>query len=85
MVLRRLAGTDEAEVRFGTPVTRVVQDGHQVTAFAAGERFTGDYLVGADGGRSTVRKGLGIEFEGYTWPERFLVLTTLFDFQQAGP
>jgi 3-(3-hydroxy-phenyl)propionate hydroxylase len=27
-----------------------------------------------------VRKALGIEFEGYTFPERFLVLTTFFDF-----
>jgi 3-(3-hydroxy-phenyl)propionate hydroxylase len=44
------------------------------------ETHEGCYLVGADGGRSTVRKALGIEFEGYTFPERFMVLTTLFDF-----
>ena len=44
------------------------------------ETHEGCYLVGADGGRSTVRKALGIEFEGYTFPERFVVLTTLFDF-----
>jgi 2-polyprenyl-6-methoxyphenol hydroxylase-like FAD-dependent oxidoreductase len=82
MVLKRLSGCDAADVRFGTPVTGIEQDGQRVTAYTAEERFTGDYLVGADGARSTVRKGLGIEFEGYTWPERFLVLTTLFDFQQ---
>ena len=28
-----------------------------------------------------MRKSLGIEFEGYTWPERFVVLTTPFDFE----
>ena len=39
----------------------------------------GAYLIGADGGRSTVRKSLGIAFEGYTHPERFLMLTTRFD------
>jgi 3-(3-hydroxy-phenyl)propionate hydroxylase len=44
------------------------------------KRFRGAFLVGADGGRSTVRKCIGIEFEGYTWPERFIVLTTRFDF-----
>ncbi len=44
-------------------------------------RSEGAFLVGADGGRSTVRKRLGIEFEGYTWPERFIVLTTPFDFE----
>lgn len=42
----------------------------------------GRYLVGADGGRSLVRKAAGIEFEGFTWPEQFLVLTTPFDFEK---
>ena len=41
----------------------------------------GAYLIGADGGRSTVRKQCGIAFEGFTWPERFVVLTTPFDFE----
>jgi 3-(3-hydroxy-phenyl)propionate hydroxylase len=39
-------------------------------------QIAGSYLIGCDGGRSTVRKTLGIAFEGYTHPERFLVLTT---------
>ncbi len=43
-------------------------------------RVSASYLIGADGGRSTVRKGLEIEFEGYTHPERFLVLTTTYPF-----
>ena len=30
-----------------------------------------------------LRKLLDIEFEGYTWLERFLVITTKFDFQAA--
>src|SRR6201999_1236413 len=44
------------------------------------QTIVGRYLIGTDGGRSTVRKALGIEFAGYTFPERFLVLTTPFDF-----
>ena len=28
-----------------------------------------------------MRKSTGIEFDGYTWPERFIVLTTRFDFE----
>ena len=43
--------------------------------------FTGAYLIGADGGRSMVRKQMDIPFEGFTWPERFLVLSTPFDFE----
>jgi 3-(3-hydroxy-phenyl)propionate hydroxylase len=65
-------------------VTDLAQDarGARVTTQGA-ERHVFDYVIGCDGGRSTVRKCLDIEFEGYTWPERFLVLTTLFDFQTA--
>src|SRR5258708_36847821 len=39
-------------------------------------KVAGSYLIGAEGGRSTVRKALDIEFEGYTHPERFMILTT---------
>jgi 3-(3-hydroxy-phenyl)propionate hydroxylase len=47
------------------------------------ESHSGAFLIGADGGRSTVRKQAGIAFDGFTWPERFLVLTTPFDFGDA--
>jgi 3-(3-hydroxy-phenyl)propionate hydroxylase len=42
------------------------------------------WLIAADGGRSTVRKLLPIEFEGFTWPEQFLVVSTKYDFGQHG-
>jgi 3-(3-hydroxy-phenyl)propionate hydroxylase len=44
-------------------------------------KHAGEYLIGADGGRSIVRKRSEIPFEGFTWPERFIVLTTPFDFE----
>jgi len=80
--LRRLAAMPSAEVRMGAPVTGLEQDARGVR-LATTEEHAFDYVIGCDGGRSTVRKCLDIEFEGYTWPERFLVLTTLFDFEQA--
>jgi 3-(3-hydroxy-phenyl)propionate hydroxylase len=43
------------------------------------------WLIGADGARSEVRRALGIEFEGFTWPERFLVVSTPFDFTAVIP
>ncbi len=46
-------------------------------------RHTGAFAIGADGGRSAVRKASGIAFDGFTWPERFIVLTTPFDFQAS--
>ena len=48
------------------------------------ERIEGRYLIGADGARSTVRGEAGIEFEGFTWPERFMIIGTPYDFAQAG-
>lgn len=35
-----------------------------------------DYVIGADGASSIVRKWLGIGFDGFTYPEKFLCLTT---------
>lgn len=89
MGLTKLAQYPEVQVRLRTEVTGLSQTGDRVTVTATGpngtERFEGDYLIGADGGRSVVRKALDIEFEGYTWPEQFLVLTVLDDFQQILP
>jgi 3-(3-hydroxy-phenyl)propionate hydroxylase len=63
------------------------QDGNRVMATLEhqGERpvLEFDYLVGCDGGRSTVRKMAGIKFEGYTWPERFIKIGTFFNFLQT--
>lgn len=86
MAIERLKAMPLAEVEFSARVHAVEQtaDGVKVTIDRDGEQeiVSGSYLVGADGGRSTVRKALDIEFEGYTFPERFLVLTTSFDFEK---
>ncbi len=47
------------------------------------EVHRGRYLVGCDGGASTVRKSLGVSFEGFTWPERFNIVTTTHDFERS--
>ncbi|KAG8627709.1 hypothetical protein KVT40_003582 [Elsinoe batatas] len=48
-----------------------------------GERFfTGDYLVGADGAGSAVRRSLCIPFEGFTWQDfRFVACNVNYDFE----
>lgn len=46
--------------------------------------FTGRYLIGADGAGSAIRKHLDIDFEGYTWPERYLMAHTPYHLQQHG-
>jgi 3-(3-hydroxy-phenyl)propionate hydroxylase len=48
------------------------------------ERHQALYLVGTDGARSTVRKAIGIEFEGFTYPERCMIIGTPYDFAADG-
>jgi 3-(3-hydroxy-phenyl)propionate hydroxylase len=44
-----------------------------------------DVLIGADGGRSAVRKAADIAFEGFTYPESFLVAGVRHDFKRHLP
>jgi rifampicin monooxygenase len=54
-----------AEVRRGCALVGLGQDDHGVTAeLADGTQLRSRYLVGCDGGRSTVRKLLGVGFPG---------------------
>lgn len=77
-----------AEVRFGHRVERFEPRGDRVlVTVAAGEEthpLEASWLIGADGGRSAVRKGLHVEFEGFTWPEHFLVVSTPYDLALHG-
>lgn len=81
----QLAALPEVALRLGHDVTAVAQDeeGVTVTALTAAgpATFRGSWLIAADGGRSTVRKALDIGFEGFTYPEHFLVSGTRFDFK----
>jgi 3-(3-hydroxy-phenyl)propionate hydroxylase len=75
-------------VRFASPFLDAVQDEDGVTARIATqdgvETIRGRFLVGADGGRSAVRQSMGVAFEGFTWPERFLVVGTEHDLAAYG-
>ena len=74
------------EIAFNKKVVGVTQDDESVCVrFADGTERHGCWLIGADGARSGVRRGLGIEFEGFTWPERFLVVSTPYDFTKDFP
>jgi 3-(3-hydroxy-phenyl)propionate hydroxylase len=79
-----LSRVPNADMRFGHEVTGVRADGDRVVidvATANGpQEISAPYVVGADGAASAVRRSLGIPFEGMTYPERYLVLFTTFDF-----
>jgi 3-(3-hydroxy-phenyl)propionate hydroxylase len=86
LLLERLRGLANVEVKFNHEVIDVSQNADSVSIEVRGpdgvKRHTGAYLIGADGGRSIVRKQCGIAFDGFTWPERFVVFTTPYDFEK---
>jgi len=78
----------DAHVHFGHRVAGFEQRGDrvlvQVESDGVPSTLEAAWLIGADGGRSVVRKRLAVEFEGFTWPEQFLVVSTPYDFAQDG-
>jgi 3-(3-hydroxy-phenyl)propionate hydroxylase len=77
--LRRIPGV---ELLFNAEVTSVHAREDGVAVEVKDRLLECDYLIGADGGRSAVRKAAGIEFEGFTFPEHFLVAGTRYDFKR---
>ncbi|KPF87203.1 monooxygenase [alpha proteobacterium AAP38] len=76
----KLEAHPKATVKFGSRLVYVNQDETGVdlayeTPFAI-EKVRADWLIGADGANSAVRKWLGIGFDGFTYPEKFLCLST---------
>jgi len=77
------------EVRLSTEFTSFEQSADGVTAHvtnAAGEDepIAGAYLVSGEGARSIVRKDTGVEFEGFTYPDRTLNIEVAYDFRRHG-
>ncbi|MDW8325266.1 MAG: NAD(P)/FAD-dependent oxidoreductase [Anaerolineales bacterium] len=76
-------------VHFNHTLTSI--SSHQSSVFATFETpagtktVEGAYLVGADGARSTVRKLLGLSFDGLTYPDRFLLVPCEVDLQPVFP
>nr|WSX48598.1 FAD-dependent monooxygenase [Streptomyces sp. NBC_00974] len=62
-------------VEYGAGLASLAQDAGGVGAeLSDGSVIRARYLAGCDGGRSTIRRLLGIPFEGYTEPEQAMVL-----------
>ena len=89
LIHQRLSQLDHVCFHFGAKVQTVVQSDERVEMHVEqnGEtiKLRGDYLIGADGAWSQVRTELGVAFEGFTYPERFLVVSTPFEFADHMP
>jgi 3-(3-hydroxy-phenyl)propionate hydroxylase len=80
-----IAANGLAQIRFATKLIDLVQHADHVDVVVENadgeiEPLQAAYVIGADGGRSTVRRLSGIDFEGFTWEERFIKIATSFDF-----
>src|SRR5262249_13549523 len=73
LLLERVQTLPNVEVLFNHEVVDVRQGSDSVSIDVNGPEgirtHSGVYLIGADGGRSIVRKRSDIPFEGFTWPE----------------
>jgi 3-(3-hydroxy-phenyl)propionate hydroxylase len=89
ILLDRLQSRPGFEIAFNSRVQNVTQDRSSVTvAIENGgdtQARSGRWLIGADGASSAVRRALGVPFEGFTWPDRLLVVSTPFDFHAVIP
>jgi 3-(3-hydroxy-phenyl)propionate hydroxylase len=77
------------DLRLATTFTSFEQNADGVIAHVTnpageGEPITGRYIVSGEGARSIVRKELGIEFEGFTYPDRTLNIEVAYDFRRHG-
>lgn len=88
VILRHLEATPGAEIRWSHRVTALRQDedGVAVTLETpSGEaEILADWVVGADGAKSGVRKALDLALDGITWPEWFVATNVDFDFAAKG-
>ena len=89
MIHAQLNAMPHVQMLFDAKVTQVTQTADQVqVAFTQGDEartLQALYLIGADGAWSAVRRSLNIEFEGFTYPERFLVVSTAFEYADHLP
>ncbi len=88
IALAHLERFPHAHVEWNTRVTALSQDGSGVSVradTADGMReLRAAWIVGADGGHSTVRQALGLSMDGMTWPERFVATNIRYDFARYG-
>jgi 3-(3-hydroxy-phenyl)propionate hydroxylase len=83
-VLDAVQALPDVTVAFSTEVTGLEQTGGRVLVHAkspeGAKTFEADYVIGADGARSAVRRAIGVELSGDIYPETTILATTLYPF-----
>lgn len=88
VVLEHLGRYPNVRIHWGTKFTDLSQTPDKVVVTAERAdgtvKFEANWVVGADGGRSVVRKAVGLTMDGFTWPQRFVVTNIYYDFEKYG-
>jgi 3-(3-hydroxy-phenyl)propionate hydroxylase len=81
ILLDRFADNPLVTVQFDARVASVSDDGEGAVTvgLADGSTLSANALIGADGASSAVRKSLDLTFEGMTYPDRYLVVSTTYE------
>lgn len=77
ILVERFEADPLVELSFGAPVASAADRGDgAVVRLADGSQHAADFVVAADGAGSAVRKSLGLAFDGMTYEDRYLVVST---------
>lgn len=89
LALEALESHEKVIVASSSPVSRVEKTAGGVRVHVESGPMSGVHtaplVIGADGSKSVVRESLGIGFNGLTYPERYLVISTTLPLHEIFP
>ncbi len=81
LLIQRLDDMSNVSLRFSSEVVSAQDHNDYATVqLVDGTLLSADFVVAADGASSAVRKSLGIDFDGMTYEDRYLVVSTPHDY-----
>ena len=88
VLLAHLAREPNVRVHWSHAVAGLTERGDRIVVAVNGPdgaiEVDASWVIAADGGRSTVRKAIGLPLEGFTWERRFVATDVYFDFEGHG-
>ena len=88
MVLQHLLALPRTQMWWDTTFEELSEENDAVAVRLAtpqgAKTLEFDWVVGADGARSAVRRAMGATFDGFTWPETFMATNVYYDFETCG-
>ncbi|KAJ4294567.1 hypothetical protein N0V90_008258 [Kalmusia sp. IMI 367209] len=89
ILMKKMEETGKSEVRLGSRVVALHERGHRVEVRVENkegeeESIEAEYLIGADGAKSSVRRALGLALDGETLPNQLVATDIVYDFHAHG-